>query len=70
MLPYKKCCFQAVVVHTFNLNTWTNKAVWRNLHQGLNWRPAWSTEQVPGQPGLLSVCVLGYDALLNIAAFS
>lgn len=27
MLPYKKYCFQALVVHIFNLITWANKAV-------------------------------------------
>jgi hypothetical protein len=36
-----------VVVHTFNLSTWEAEA-----GGFLSSRPAWSTEQVPGQPGL------------------
>jgi hypothetical protein len=38
---------QAVVAHTFNLSIW-------EVEEGrfLSLRPAWSTEWVPGQPGL------------------
>jgi hypothetical protein len=39
---------QAVVAHTFNPSTWEAEA--RGF---LSSRPAWSTEWVPGQPGLL-----------------
>jgi hypothetical protein len=38
---------QAVVVHTFSPGTWEAEA-----GGFLSWRPAWSTEWVPGQPGL------------------
>jgi hypothetical protein len=38
---------QAVVAHAFNLSTWESEA-----GRYLNLRPAWSTEWVPGQPGL------------------
>jgi hypothetical protein len=33
--------------HTFNLRTWEAEAGWF-----LSLRPAWSTDQVPGQPEL------------------
>ena len=36
-----------MVVHTFNPSTWEAEAGWF-----LSSRPAWSTEWVPGQPGL------------------
>jgi hypothetical protein len=36
-----------VVAHAFNPSTWEAEAV-----GFLSSRPAWSTEQVPGQPGL------------------
>jgi hypothetical protein len=38
---------RAVVVHTFNPNTWEAEA-----GEFLSSKPAWSTEWVPGQPGL------------------
>jgi hypothetical protein len=38
---------QAVVAHAFNPSTWEAEA-----GGFLSWRPAWSTEWVPGQPGL------------------
>jgi hypothetical protein len=38
---------QAVVVHAFNPSTWEAEA-----GGFLSLRPAWSTERVPGQPGL------------------
>jgi hypothetical protein len=37
---------QAVVAHAFNASTWVEKA-----GRFLSSRPAWSTEQIPGQPG-------------------
>jgi hypothetical protein len=36
-----------VVAHAFNPSTWEAEA-----GGSLSWRPAWSTEWVPGQPGL------------------
>jgi hypothetical protein len=36
-----------MVAHAFNLSTWEAEA-----GGFLSWRPAWSTEWVPGQPGL------------------
>jgi hypothetical protein len=36
-----------VVMHTFNPSTWEAEA-----DGFLNSRPAWTTERVPGQPGL------------------
>jgi hypothetical protein len=36
-----------VVAHAFNLSIWQAEA-----GGSLNWRPAWSIEQVPGQLGL------------------
>ena len=36
-----------MVVLTFNPSTWEAEA-----GGFLSWRPAWSTERVPGQPGL------------------
>jgi hypothetical protein len=38
---------QAVVAHAFNPSTWEAEA-----SRFLSSRPAWSTELVPGQPGL------------------
>ena len=38
---------QVVVAHTFDLSTWEAEA-----GRSLSLRPAWSTERVPGQPGL------------------
>jgi hypothetical protein len=44
----RKCLIrQAVVVHAFNLSTWEVEA-----GRFLSLRPGWSTEWVPGQPGL------------------
>jgi hypothetical protein len=43
-LPQKK---PGVVAHAFNPSTWEAEA-----GGFLSSRPAWSTEQVPGQPGL------------------
>jgi hypothetical protein len=44
----KEVIFQpGVVVHAFNPSTWEAEA-----GEFLSSRPAWSTEQVPGQPGL------------------
>jgi hypothetical protein len=40
-------CGQAVVLHAFNPSTWEAEA-----GGFLSSRPAWSTEWVPGQPGL------------------
>jgi hypothetical protein len=37
----------AMVAHAFNLSTWEAEA-----GEFLSSRPAWSTEWVPGQPGL------------------
>jgi hypothetical protein len=42
-----KAISRAVVVHAFNLSTWKAEA-----GGFLGLRPAWSTERVPGQPGL------------------
>jgi hypothetical protein len=36
-----------VVAHTFNPSTWEVEA-----GRSLSSRPAWSTERIPGQPGL------------------
>ena len=41
------CLSWAVVAHAFNLSTWEAEA-----GRFLSFRPAWSTEWVPGQPGL------------------
>ena len=38
---------QGMVVHAFNPSTWRAEA-----GGSLNSKPAWSTERVPGQPGL------------------
>jgi hypothetical protein len=38
---------QALAVHTFNPSTWEAEE-----GRSQSSRPAWSTEQVPGQPGL------------------
>jgi hypothetical protein len=50
-LPYKslikKCLSWAVVAHAFNPSTWEAEA-----GRFLSSRPPWSTEWVPGQPGL------------------
>jgi hypothetical protein len=43
----KKQQRQAVVAHAFNPSTWEADA-----GRFLSLRPAWSTERVPGQPGL------------------
>ena len=40
-------CGQVVVSHAFNPSAWEAKA-----GRSLSSRPAWSTELVPGQPGL------------------
>jgi hypothetical protein len=46
--PYKTIVFEpGVVAHAFNPSTWEAEA-----GGFLSSRPAWSTEQVPGQPGL------------------
>jgi hypothetical protein len=43
----KLLCKPSVVAHAFNPSTWEAEA-----GGFLSSRPAWSTEQVPGQPGL------------------
>jgi hypothetical protein len=43
----KNCTSRAVVAHAFNPSTWV-----ADPGGFLSWRPAWSTEWVPGQPGL------------------
>ena len=43
----KKITEDGVVTHSFNPNTQEAEA-----GGSLSWRPAWSTEQVQGQPGL------------------
>jgi hypothetical protein len=40
---------RAVVAHTFNPSTWEAEA---EADGFLSYRPAWSTQWVPGQPGL------------------
>jgi hypothetical protein len=47
-LSFKNSCgCQAVIVHTFNPSTWEAE-----VGRFLSSRPPWSTECVPGQPGL------------------
>jgi hypothetical protein len=47
MIALSLLASQAVVVHAFNPSTWEAEA-----GGFLSLRPAWSSEQVPGQPGL------------------
>ena len=52
--PYRLCIIKkergwAVVVHAFNPSTWEAKI---GIFFFFSSRPAWSTEWIPGQPGL------------------